>query len=138
MKYSLPQISDVEISQLKVFKAVVTNGGFSAAQLELGLSRSTISGKMTELETRLGLSLCRRGRGGFFLTTDGQRIFEQTENQFFVLKSFSKIRDLPSCRIVSPAYQRHPSAACRGRMQHISTIDQGITSAPLFFYRWPY
>ena len=58
MKFSLPKISDVEISQLRVFKAVVTNGGFSAAQLELGLSRSTISGKMTELETRLGLSLC--------------------------------------------------------------------------------
>jgi hypothetical protein len=58
MKSSLRQISDVEISQLRVFKTVVTNGGFLAAQLELGLSRSTISGKMTELETRLGLSLC--------------------------------------------------------------------------------
>jgi len=112
MKSSLPQISDVEISQPKVFKAVVTNGGFSAAQLELGLSRSTISGKMTELETRLGLSLCRRGRGGFFLTTDGQRIFEQTENQFSALEIFSKISNLPSYRIASPAYQRHPSAAC--------------------------
>jgi LysR family transcriptional regulator, transcriptional activator for bauABCD operon len=88
MKYPLPKISDVEISQLRVFKAVVTNGGFSAAQLELGLSPSTISGKMTELETRLGLSLCRRGRGGFFLTTDGQRIFEQTEDLFFALESF--------------------------------------------------
>lgn len=90
MKPSLPQISDVEISQLRVFRAVVTNGGFSAAQTELGLSRSTISGKMTELETRLGLSLCRRGRGGFSLTAEGQRIFEQTEDLFSALESFRK------------------------------------------------
>ena len=90
MKSFLPQISDVEISQLKVFRAVVSNGGFSAAQLELGISRSTISGKMTELETRLGLSLCKRGRGGFFLTADGQRIFEQTEDLFFALENFRK------------------------------------------------
>ena len=66
MKSSLRQISDVEISQLREFETVMTNGGFSAARLELGLSRSTISGKMTELETQLGLSLYRRGRGGFF------------------------------------------------------------------------
>lgn len=90
MKSALPQISDVEISQLRVFRAVVSNGGFSAAQLELGLSRSTISGKMTELETRLGLSLCKRGRGGFFLSPDGQRIFEQTEDLFFALENFRK------------------------------------------------
>ena len=90
MKSALPQISDVEISQLRVFRAVVSNGGFSAAQLELGLSRSTISGKMTELETRLGLSLCTRGRGGFFLTADGQRIFEQTKDLFFALENFRK------------------------------------------------
>ncbi len=90
MKPSSPQISDVEISQLRVFRAVVSNGGFSAAQLELGLSRSTISGKMTELETRLGLSLCKRGRGGFFLTPDGQRIFEQTEDLFFAVENFRK------------------------------------------------
>ena len=122
MKFSLPKISDVEISQLRVFKAVVTNGGFSAAQLELGLSPSTISGKMTELETRLGLSLCRRGRGGFFLTTDGQRIFEQTEGLFSALESFRKITDLPSCWIVSPVYRRHPSAVCRGKMRCIQSI----------------
>lgn len=90
MKPSLPQISDVEISQLRVFRAVVTNGGFSSAQSELGLSRSTISGKMTDLETRLGLSLCRRGRGGFSLTVEGQRIFEQTEDLFSALENFRK------------------------------------------------
>jgi DNA-binding transcriptional LysR family regulator len=90
MDPAFPPISDVEISQLKVFRAVVINGGFSAAQSELGLSRSTISGKMTELETRLGLSLCRRGRGGFSVTAEGQRIFEQTEDLFSALESFRK------------------------------------------------
>lgn len=45
---------------------------------------------MTELETRLGLSLCRRGRRGFSLSAEGQRIFEQTEDLFSALDNFRK------------------------------------------------
>lgn len=88
MKPAPAPISDAEIRQLRVFKAVVANGGFTAAQAELGVSRSTISSQMSDLETRLGLTLCRRGRGGFSLTAEGRRVFEETEELLAALERF--------------------------------------------------
>lgn len=75
-KALLGQISDTDIRLLKVFRAVVDCGGFSAAELELNINRSTISRHIKDLEIRLGMVLCRRGRGGFSLTPEGQNIYE--------------------------------------------------------------
>ena len=36
----------------------------AAAELELNIGTSTVSRHMKDLETRLGLTLCRRGRAG--------------------------------------------------------------------------
>lgn len=57
---------------MRVFKTVIECGGLSAAQTELGVGRSTISRQIADLETRLGLRLCHRGRKGFYLTQPGQ------------------------------------------------------------------
>ncbi len=72
------QLQDMDLRLLRVYKAVVESGGFSAAQLELNVSRSTISACMSDLETRLGLKLCSRGRAGFSLTNAGQQVYEIT------------------------------------------------------------
>ena len=77
-KPSLGQISDYEIKQLKVFKAVVDCGGFSAAAAELNISRPTVSNHIASLESRLGMTLCKRGRSGFILTEEGGVVYEQT------------------------------------------------------------
>jgi DNA-binding transcriptional LysR family regulator len=45
-------------------QGVVECGGMSAAELELNIGTSTVSRHMKDLETRLGLTLCRRGRAG--------------------------------------------------------------------------
>lgn len=74
----LGQLSDMDLRLLQVFKAVVDCGGFSAAELELNLDISTISRHIRDLETRLGLTLCQRGRAGFMLTTEGKLVHEQT------------------------------------------------------------
>ena len=63
-KAVLGQISDTDIRLLRVFRSVVECGGMAAAELELNISTSTISRHIKDLETRLGLTLCRRGRGG--------------------------------------------------------------------------
>ena len=55
----LGQISDADIRLLRVFQAVVDCGGMTAAELELNISTSTISRHVKDLETRLGLTLCR-------------------------------------------------------------------------------
>ena len=64
----LGQISDMDLRLLRVFRSVVECGGMAAAELELNIATSTISRHIKDLETRLGLTLCRRGRGGFALT----------------------------------------------------------------------
>ena len=74
----LGQLSDMDLRLLQVFKTVVECGGMSAAELELNIGTSTVSRHVKDLETRLGLVLCRRGRAGFALTQEGQRVYDET------------------------------------------------------------
>ncbi len=74
----LGQFDDMDLRLLKVWKSVVDCGGMTAAELELNIGTSTISRHVKDLETRLGLVLCRRGRAGFALTAEGQRVYEET------------------------------------------------------------
>ncbi|MBK7169108.1 MAG: LysR family transcriptional regulator [Gammaproteobacteria bacterium] len=74
----LAQVSDLDLRLLRVFRAVVESGGFAAAELQLNIGRSTISRHIKDLEARLGMSLCRRGRGGFALTPEGAQIYQAT------------------------------------------------------------
>lgn len=75
---TLGQLSDMDIRLLRVFKSVVECGGMAAAELELNIGTSTISRHIRDLEVRLGLTLCRRGRAGFALTSEGQQIYAET------------------------------------------------------------
>ncbi len=74
----LGQLSDVDIRLLRVFKVVAESGGISAAELEMNIGRSTISRHIKDLEIRLGITLCRRGRAGFALTDEGRVVYEAT------------------------------------------------------------
>lgn len=84
----LGQLSDLDLRLLRVFKAVVDCGGLSAAELELNIGTSTVSRHLKDLEMRLGLVLCRRGRGGFAVTPEGQRIYDETLRVLAALDSF--------------------------------------------------
>ncbi|MFZ2218394.1 MAG: LysR family transcriptional regulator [Rhodoferax sp.] len=75
---ALGQLSDMDIRLLRVFKSVVECGGMAAAELELNIGTSTVSRHIKDLETRLGLTLCRRGRAGFAVTSEGQQIYSET------------------------------------------------------------
>ena len=61
----LGQVADMDLRLLQVFKSVVECGGMAAAELELNIGTSTVSRHVKDLEARLGLTLCRRGRAGF-------------------------------------------------------------------------
>lgn len=84
----LGQLSDMDLRLLQVFKSVVECGGMSAAELELNIGTSTVSRHMKDLETRLGLTLCRRGRAGFALTAEGQRVYDETLRLLAAVRSF--------------------------------------------------
>ena len=75
---ALGQLSDMDLRLLRVFRVVADCGGMAAAELELNIGSSTVSRHIKDLETRLGLRLCRRGRAGFALTPEGQKIYAQT------------------------------------------------------------
>lgn len=74
--HPLTRIGDLEIRLIRVFKAVVDSGGFTAAVPTLGISRSAVSLYMTDLEARIGLKLCQRGRSGFSLTEEGREVYD--------------------------------------------------------------
>lgn len=82
-------VTEYDLRLLRIFKAVVENGGFSAAENELGITRSTISVHMSSLESRMKLKLCLRGRGGFSLTEDGQAVYYGAISLFDSLNDFS-------------------------------------------------
>lgn len=61
----------LSIRQLEVFVALVEHGSFTQAARHLGLSQSTASGHMADLERRLKLRLVDRSRHGVTLTSAG-------------------------------------------------------------------
>lgn len=84
----LGQISDFEVRLLRVFKAVVESGGFTAAVPALGIGRSAISLHMADLEARVGMRLCQRGRSGFALSEEGRQIYQASLRLLASLESF--------------------------------------------------
>lgn len=82
------QISDADIRLLRVFKTVTECGGFTPAESELDIARSTISTHIANLETRLGLRLCERGRGGFALTEEGRIVYQEAVRLMTALDTF--------------------------------------------------
>jgi len=85
MAWSNPE---VDIRYLRVFVAIVQAGGFTQAQLVLGVSQSTISNQIGSLEESLGFKLCERGRGGFRLTLKGEVVYQSAVELFGILDDF--------------------------------------------------
>lgn len=84
----LGQLSDMDLRLLQVFKSVVECGGMSAAELDLNIGASTVSRHLKDLEARLGLTLCRRGRAGFALSPEGQRVYDETLRLLAAVRGF--------------------------------------------------
>ena len=73
---------------LAVFMTVTECGGFAAAQVALNVGQSTISRQIGDLEKRLGMRLCQRGRAGFRLTDKGRTVYEACQHLATALESF--------------------------------------------------
>ncbi|WP_054313334.1 LysR family transcriptional regulator [Mesorhizobium sp. 1M-11] len=82
------QFTDFELKLLRVFRTVVDCGGFSPAEVELGLTKSAISKHVSDLEIRLGVRLCERGRSGFALTPEGEVVYDSTTQLLEALEEF--------------------------------------------------
>lgn len=147
----LGQLSDMDIRLLRVFKAVADCGGMAAAELELNIGTSTVSRHMKDLETRLSLTLCRRGRAGFALTEEGQKIYEQTVVLLAATDNFragvdeihrhlggqlhvalfDKTASNPASRIheaIARFCDKAPGVSIHLHVAPINTIEQGLIS----------
>lgn len=82
-------VTEADLKLMRVFKTVIECSGLSAAQTELGVGASTISRQVSDLETRLGLRLCHRGRGGFALTQQGEMALEHIDRLLAASEEFS-------------------------------------------------
>jgi DNA-binding transcriptional LysR family regulator len=81
-------LSGLDFKLLRVFKAVVEAGGFSAAQNELNVGLAAISKQISDLEIRIGMRLCTRGREGFCLTEEGKQVYQASIDLFASVDSF--------------------------------------------------
>ncbi|GHC28042.1 LysR family transcriptional regulator [Aidingimonas halophila] len=88
---NVPNLTDFDLKLLRVFHAVVQAQGLAPAQQVLGLSLSTISIQLKQLEERLGFSLCERGRKGFSLTREGEQIHESLNPLFGSITDFRDV-----------------------------------------------
>ena len=66
----------MDLNEILVFARVVQAGGFTAAAKELGMPKSTVSRKVTELEERLKSRLLQRTTRKLSLTDAGRTYYD--------------------------------------------------------------
>lgn len=67
-----------KIEEITAFVNVVEYGGFTNAAEKLGIAKSSLSRRMSELEQRLGVQLLNRTTRKISLTRSGQQFFERS------------------------------------------------------------
>lgn len=82
------RLQESDIKLLRVFDAVATANGFTAAEPILRMQRPNISAAIKKLEERLELVLCHRGRSGFQMTKEGEMVYHQAKNVFHSFDNF--------------------------------------------------
>ena len=85
------KLNKLDVRLLRLFLLVVECGGFSQAQARLDMAASTMSTRMSDLEARFGVKLCHRGRGGFRLTEQGEKIYNEARKLFVAIDRFESV-----------------------------------------------
>ena len=69
-----------QLEDLETFVRIVEAGSISRAAEQLGVVKSAVSRRLTDLETRLGVQLLARTTRSSSLTEAGQKFFDRTRN----------------------------------------------------------
>jgi DNA-binding transcriptional LysR family regulator len=148
------KLSDGDIRRLRVFCTVTRCGGFAAAESELQMGLPSISRYIKDLEIRLGVRLCRRGRVGFELTDEGRHVYSASLQLLADLKRFeSSMRhihsgltgtlnvgvidtlitdpNLPLPRILQSYKRKHPNVEFNIETKTTNTIEQSVIDGTL-------
>lgn len=91
----LASLAEADLRLLRVFIAIAESGGLAAAELRLNVSRSVISRHLKDLELRLGVRLCERGRAGFALSEEGRVVLDAARRLLAQIETFrSEVAEL--------------------------------------------
>ena len=74
----LRNLHSADLNLLRVFVTVCDCKGVTPAANALGVAPSTVSTQLLDLEQRLGIKLCNRGRKGFSMTAQGTEVLKST------------------------------------------------------------
>ena len=126
----------LSIRQLEVFVTLVELGSFTRAARHLGLSQSTVSGHMADLEKRLGLRLAERDRSGVKPTAAGRALLPPARDTLrgdqHVRMAAAQLNGLLEGELILggstiPAVYVLPALVARFRLEHPGVTVRMIT-----------
>ena len=85
--------SKISTQWLRSFYALADHGSMTLTAQALGMSQSSISYHISELETEIGMELVQRYKGGVCLTDDGKILFEQVSRFIKIANSSNALGD---------------------------------------------
>jgi DNA-binding transcriptional LysR family regulator len=72
----------VDFDGLALFVRIVEAGGLTSAERAIGISKATLSRRLSQLEGTLNVRLVRRTKKGVVLTEQGQQLFDRSRAAF--------------------------------------------------------
>ncbi len=127
------RLDNIDLRLLRIFVAVAEAGSFSAAQISLNLSQSTLSTHVKSLERLLNGILCQRGRGGFRLTPFGEAILRAARDLFVQIDRFQERVGSSKNRIVGrlsigivDSIISNPWLALQGPLRRFGTVAPDV------------
>jgi DNA-binding transcriptional LysR family regulator len=119
-------MKDDRLLEMRVFKAVVEAGGFTAAANTLGVSQPFISQCVTILERRLGVQLLHRSTRTQRLTNEGER---------FLVACKELLNSLEEAE--AQIRSSEPTGDLRISAPHAFGMDQLVPALPGFLLKYP-
>src|SRR5260370_15972250 len=122
------KIDSHNLNDLMYFSQVVEHGGFSAAERVLGISKSRLSRRLSELEASLGVRLLQRSTRKLALTEAGQLFYQHCQAMLSEAQA-----------AVNAVQQLRSSPRGTVRVSVPVTISQTLLSRilPEFLHRYP-
>ena len=97
-------MEQIDLNEIAIFVKVVDSGSFTGAAKSLGLPKSTVSRKITQLEERLGVRLLQRTTRTLSLTDTGSAYYNQCSRV---------ISDIEEANIAVTEMQSRPTGLLR-------------------------
>lgn len=117
-----------DLNDLYYFAVVVEHGGFAAAERALGIPKSRLSRRISQLETELGVRLLQRSTRRFAVTDVGQSVYRHAQ---------SMLAEASAAREVVDRLSAEPRGLVRVSVP-VSIAQQSIPKLmPDFLARYP-